>query len=101
MIPVPGPGSGSSDLLMYIPDSLFAGSAYGNDPFIYLYSEAGGQGGAMANQAGDEAWVYLSSGAASAVVPLPTAVWLFLSGGMGMIVLFRQRAVKQEAVRYW
>lgn len=78
-----GPGSGSSDLLMYIPDALFAGSIYGDDPFVYLYSETGGQGGALANHAGDEAWVYLSSEVAP--VPLPAAAWLFLSGFLGLI----------------
>lgn len=86
-----GPGSGSSDLLMYIPDSLFAGSAYGDDPFVYLYSETGGQGGALANHAGDEAWVYLSSG--SAAVPLPMAVWLFLSGFIGLIGLSARKTI--------
>ncbi len=86
-----GPGSGSSDLLMYIPDSLFAGSIYGDDPFVYLYSETGGQGGALANHAGDEAWVYLSSG--SAAVPLPMAVWLFISGFIGLIGLSARKAV--------
>ena len=84
-----GPGSGSSDLLMYIPDALFAGSAYGDDPFVYLYSETGGQGGALANHAGDEAWVYLSSDVAP--VPLPAAVWLFASGLIGLIGFSRRR----------
>ena len=79
-----GPGSGSSDLLMYVPDSLFAGSIYGDDPFVYLYSETGGQGGALANHAGDEAWVYLSS-TTTAPVPLPMAVWLFISGFIGLV----------------
>jgi hypothetical protein len=78
-----GPGSGSSDLLMYVPDALFDGSIYGDDPFVYLYSETGGQGGALANHAGDEAWVYLSSEVAP--VPLPAAAWLFLSGFLGLI----------------
>lgn len=77
-----GPGSGSSDLLMYIPDSLFAGSQYGDDPFVYLYSETGVQGGALANHAGDEAWVYLSS---TTAVPVPAAVWLFISGLVGLV----------------
>ncbi len=85
-----GPGSGSSDLLMYIPDILFAGSQYGDDPFIYLYSETGGQGGALANHAGDEAWVYLSSETATAVVPVPAAVWLFISGCVGLIGFSRR-----------
>ncbi len=87
-----GPGSGSSDLLMYIPDSLFAGSKYGDDPFIYLYSETGGQGDALANQAGDEAWVYLSSSANATSVPVPAAVWLFISSCVGLIGFSRRTA---------
>ncbi len=85
-----GPGSGSSDLLMYIPDSLFAGSLYGDDPFVYLYSETGGQGGALANHAGDEAWVYMSSSVANTAVPLPAAVWLFISGCIGLFGISRR-----------
>lgn len=86
-----GPGSGSSDLLMYIPDSLFAGSIFGDDPFVYLYSETGGQGGALANHAGDEAWVYLSS--STTAVPVPAAVWLFISGFMGLVGYSKSRSV--------
>ncbi len=86
-----GPGSGSSDLLMYIPDSVFAGSAYGDDPFVYLYSETGGQGGALANHAGDEAWVYLSS--TTTAVPIPAAVWLFASGLVGLVTLSRRKVI--------
>ena len=88
-----GPGSGSSDLLMYIPDSLFAGSIYGDDPFVYLYSETGGQGGALAHHAGDEAWVYLSS-TTTAPVPLPMAVWLFISGFIGLVGFSRMNRAK-------
>ncbi len=53
--------AGASDLLMYVPDSLFAGSQYGADPFVYLYAETGGQGGAMSDHAGDEAWAYFAA----------------------------------------
>ncbi len=84
-----GPGSGASDLLLYVPDSLFAGSIYGNDPFVYFYSEAGGQGGALANHAGDEAWVYFAN--ETTPVPVPAAVWLFGSGLVGLFTFSRRK----------
>jgi len=83
-------GSGTSDLLMYIPDSLFACSQYGADPFVYLYAETGGQGGAMSNRAGDEAWTNFA--AATTPVLLPPAVWLFGSGLAGLFGYSRRKA---------
>lgn len=68
-------GSGSGDMLAYVPDSLF-NETYG--PYVYLYSRFGEH---YANNDGFEEW---------AVVPAPGAIVL---GGLGvcLIAWFRRR----------
>lgn len=87
-------GSGQLDMVLYIPEELFA-TADGSDPFVYLYSLLGGtdlfrQGG------GPEAWSAHEGGfpgAPGAVVPLPSAVWLMFTAliGTGLVGRIRRR----------
>ncbi|MCB1500387.1 MAG: hypothetical protein KDK07_11470 [Bauldia sp.] len=53
-------GSGKGDYIVLIPDSLFDHS--GNNNYVYLYSQFGGQGGAYAANSGFEEWGVLSGG---------------------------------------
>lgn len=70
-------GSGSGDVLTYIPDSLFDGSG----DYVYLYSMFGVQVDADAiADAGFEEWA-VRIGSPVVVVPAPGA---FLLGGMGV-----------------
>ena len=74
-IKLEGTGSGSSDMFMFIADSLFNGSA---NPYIYLYTEVSDHDGGSS-----EAWAFLGGGTL-APVPIPAAVWLFGSGLVGL-----------------
>ena len=68
-------GSGSGDMLLYVPNSLFEGGA----EFVYLYSLFGQNN---SNNSGFEEW-YVREGAEPPVVPVPGAAIL---GMIGLII---------------
>ena len=82
------PGNGVSDMLMRVPDAVFAGVADGD--YIILWSEFGLQGGDMAvdniiiegsTSAGSfEEWAHVTG--ASKPIPEPTSVALFGVGSL-------------------
>ena len=45
-------GSGSGDMRLFVPNSLFTGGFQ----YVYLYSQFGGEGGAFVNNDGYEEW---------------------------------------------
>jgi len=54
-------GSGSSDLIVYVPTTLFIGAK--PDDFLYFYTINGAQGGGAASDAGFEEWkAYTATG---------------------------------------
>jgi hypothetical protein len=80
------PGSGVGDVLVYIPNALFAGGNY-----VYLYSCFGAsEGSAYPNNAGFEEWAVRKLD--PAVVPVPAPGALLLSGlGLSLVGTLRLR----------
>lgn len=72
-------GSGSSDMLAYIPDSLFTGT----DQFVYLYSAFSQATG------GFEEWATFVG--APAPVPEPGTMMLLGTGFLGLGIYFKRR----------
>lgn len=62
-------GSGSGDLLMYVPVGNFAGAA--SSDFVYLYSQFGAKGGDYASNDGFEEWAVRKAVAVPEPAPLP------------------------------
>lgn len=90
-----GGGSGSGDMVLYVPDAGFSGYQY-----IYLYSQFGcvpGSGGVCGtgsntkyqSGAGFEEWWTLSPDAPPPPVPEPTTLLLFGSGLVAAVRRFR------------
>lgn len=78
-------GSGSGDMLAYIPDSVFTGAANyveGGNNYIYLYSRFGDN--SVADN-GFEEWAY---GVDGAIIPEPATVALL---GLGALFLLRRK----------
>jgi hypothetical protein len=76
-------GSGSGDMFLYVPTSLFAGTAPSD--FVYFYSQFGNT---LASDAGFEEWGLLpGAGEAMPVVPEPASMVLF---GTGLLLVVRR-----------
>lgn len=91
-----GSGSGRADMLMYVPDSVFAGATA--NTYIVLYSQFGVQGdgsNGLDSSAGFEEWssnrLPSDVPAPPASVPVPAAAWLFTSGLLGVVGASRRR----------
>jgi hypothetical protein len=83
-------GSGAGDLFVYVPDSLFSGSS--STPYVYLYSEFGGQGKEWDSSAGYEEWAVLKSHT-TIQNPEPGSLILLASGigGLGFLMLRKRK----------
>jgi hypothetical protein len=89
-------GSGSGDMFLYIPDSLFAG--FQSTDVITLYSHFGGAGvdptgftGNFSNSDGFEEWAVLTG---QTVIPEPTTISLLGLGLAGLFVRRAKRSIK-------
>jgi hypothetical protein len=83
---ISGPGSGSVDMMMLVPASLFSGIDPSLDQLI-LYSRVGGEGGYFANSDGFEEWAVSMNGG---VVPEP-ATFSLVAIGLASLALARKR----------
>jgi hypothetical protein len=80
-----GPGSGTSDMFAYIPNSFFIGS----NPYVTLYSQFGTN---FASDAGFEEWSVQTGGGAAAPVPEPTSM-LLLGSGVAAFGAWRRKQI--------
>jgi hypothetical protein len=80
-------GSGSGDMLAYLPASMFAGLG---GKHLYLYSEFGATGGDYASNDGFEEWARIDDARPGAPVPeVPT--YMLLGGGLLALLTLRRR----------
>lgn len=84
---ISGAGSGKFDMLLLVPEALFASV----DPslnYVILYSQVGAEGGLLANSDGYEEWGYSMTGG---IIPEPGTFSLVLIG-LVSLALSRRRA---------
>jgi hypothetical protein len=87
-------GSGSGDMVAYIPNSLFTGSS---EQFVYLYSKFGMQSGMEADDgsdAGFEEWWLKGTSTEDPVTPVPEPATVLLFG-TALALGLRRRAMKR------
>ncbi len=82
-------GSGSGDLLVYVPTSLFAGVT-GTD-FLYLYSKFGSKGGGYSSSAGFEEWAYIEREKPTTQVPDSASTLLLIGLGLASVGFVARR----------
>jgi len=87
-------GSGGGDLLVQIPNASFASfvaACGGCDPYVYLYSSFGEQGGNLASGAGFEEWWVPNSSSITSSVPEPASAILMGTVLLGLAGVLRRR----------
>jgi hypothetical protein len=86
------PGSGESDMFMYVPVSKFSGAT--SSTYVYLYSKFGSPPPSAASGDGFEEWAV---GTPTAVVPLPAAAWMGMTllGSTGLVSVIRRRTTSE------
>jgi hypothetical protein len=85
---ISGPGSGTLDMIMLVPDSLFSGVDPSLDHLI-LYSRVGGEGGFLANSDNFEEWAVSAEGG---IIPEPATGSLVAIGLAALAAARRCRA---------
>ena len=90
-------GSGSGDMVAYIPNNLFTGSS---EQFVYLYSKFGLQSGMEADDGSDagfeEWWLRETTGSDDPVTPVPEPATMLLFGTAVMFGLRRRLLPRAE-----
>jgi hypothetical protein len=81
-------GSGSGDMLAYLPYDLV--SSY-TDKYLYLFSEFGASGDSLASNDGFEEWARIDGEPPTNPVPEPTTLLLLGGGLVGGALLRRRR----------
>ncbi len=81
-------GSGSGDMLAYLPYDIFESHT---DQYLYLMSEFGATGGAYASNDGFEEWARVD-GEPTDVIPEPASLLLLGSGLIGGYLVRRRRS---------
>src|SRR5262245_31831901 len=89
-------GSGSGDMFLFVPTSLFTASCPAQNCFIYLYSQFGTPPGVNNTNDGFEEWSILGtqSGGPQGKIPEPSAL-ILLGSGLLVVAGFARRRFKE------